>query len=60
MAIYVCLAFLALGLMTLVGGNYSDRERKGLHFGVALIFVALAGIVVILSAVRSLWFYPLS
>jgi hypothetical protein len=56
----VCLVFLALGLVTLVLGNYSDRQRRAIHFGVGVTFVALAAIVMIVLAVRSLWLYPLN
>jgi hypothetical protein len=60
MAVYVCLLFLALELMTLVWGNYSDRRRRVIHFGWGATFVALAAIVMLASAIRSLWLYPLS
>jgi hypothetical protein len=60
MAVYLCLACLALSLVLLVSGNHSDPQRKASHFGVAATFVALAAIVMIVSAVRSLWLYPLS
>jgi hypothetical protein len=48
-----------LGLATLVWGNYSNRQRKALHFGTGVAFVALAAIVVMAAAIRSLWLYPL-
>jgi hypothetical protein len=60
MAVYLCLVFLALALMTLLRGNYSDREQRVVHFGVGVGFVALAAIVMLASAIRSLWLYPLS
>jgi hypothetical protein len=60
MVVYVCLVFLALGLVTLVWGNYSDRPRKLSTFGLGVTFVALAAIVMIVSAISSLWLYPLS
>jgi Na+/melibiose symporter-like transporter len=60
MTVYACLAFLATGLAILVWGNYSDRRSKATHFGLAFTFVALAVILMIVSAIRSLWFYPLS
>ncbi len=60
MAVYVSLAFLTLGLLTLVLGNYSERQRRDIHFGVVVTFVALAAIVMIVLAIRSLWLYPLS
>jgi hypothetical protein len=59
MAVYLSLVFLALALMTLIWGNYSDRRQKAFHFGVGVTFVALAGIVMIVSAIGSLWLYPL-
>jgi uncharacterized membrane protein len=60
MAVYVCLVFLALGLVTLVWGNYSDPRRRAISLGVGVTFVAFAAIVMIGSAIRSLWLYPLS
>jgi sugar phosphate permease len=59
MAASVCLVLLTLGLATLVWGNYSDRQRKALHFGTGVAFVALAAIVMIAGVIRSLWLYPL-
>jgi hypothetical protein len=59
MAVYLTLVFLALALMALVWGNYSDRRLRAIHFGVGVTFVALAAIVVIVSAIGSLWLYPL-
>jgi hypothetical protein len=60
MAIYACLIFFAMGLAVLVWGNYSDSRRRAGHFGLGVGFVALAAIVMVLSAIRSLWFHPLS
>jgi hypothetical protein len=60
MAVYVCLLFLALGLVALVWGNHSDPGRRAIHFAVGVTFVALAAIAMIGSAIRSLWLYPLS
>jgi hypothetical protein len=60
MAVYVCLALLTLGLVTLVWGNYSDRQYRAIHFGAGATFVVLTLIVVIASAIRSLWSYPLN
>jgi sugar phosphate permease len=60
MAVYACLVFLATGLAVLVWGNYSDRRSRATHFGLGVTFVALAAIVMLMSAIRSLWFYPLS
>jgi sugar phosphate permease len=60
MTVYVSLVLLTLGLLTLVFGNYSDRQRRAIHFGVGVTFVALAAIVMMVSAIRSLWLYPLS
>jgi hypothetical protein len=60
MAVYVCLIFLALGLLTLVLGNTADPQRKASHFWVGATFVALAASAMIVSAIRSLWLYPLS
>ena len=60
MAVYVCLAFLMLGLLTLIRGHYSDRQDRAMHFGVGITFVALAATVMLASAIRSLWLYPLS
>ena len=60
MAVYACLVFLATGLAVLVWGNYSARRSRATHFGLGVTFVALAAIVMIMSAIRSLWFYPLS
>ena len=54
MAIYVSLVFLVLGLVALAWGNRSDRR-----FALAVIFVALAAMVMTGSVVRSLWLYPL-
>jgi hypothetical protein len=59
MAVSVCLVLLTLGLATLVWGNYSDRQRKAIDFRTGVAFVALAAIVMIAAAIRSLWFYPL-
>jgi Na+/melibiose symporter-like transporter len=60
MAVYICLAFLVLGLVTLAWDNHSDRQHRAVQFGVAVMFVAFAAIVMIGSAIRSLWLYPLS
>jgi hypothetical protein len=60
MAIYACLLFLAIGLAVLIRGNNPGRTSKTAHFGVGITFVALAAMVMIVSAIRSLWFYPLS
>jgi hypothetical protein len=60
MAAYVSLVVLVLGFVTLVWGNYSDRQRRVTHFWVGVTFVALAVFVMIVSAIRSLWLYPLS
>jgi hypothetical protein len=60
MAIYACLVFLAIGLAVLVRGNSADRASKAAHFGAGITFAALAAIVLVVSAIRSLWFYPLS
>jgi hypothetical protein len=60
LAIYVCLVFLLLGLVTLAWRNHSDRHRQAIQFGVAVTFVALAAIVMIGAAIRSLWLYPLN
>ena len=58
MATSVCLMLLTLGLATLVWGNFSDRQRKAIHFGTGVAFVALAAIVMMVLAIRSLWLYP--
>jgi hypothetical protein len=58
MAIYFCLVCLALALVTLVWGNSRQRQRAA-HFGAGIVFVALAAIVMIVSVIHSLWFYPL-
>jgi hypothetical protein len=60
MAVYASLVFLTLGLVTLILGNYSGQRRSATHFGVGVMFVALAVIVMIVLAIRSLWLYPLS
>jgi hypothetical protein len=54
------LSLLVLLGLALVSGNYSDPQRKASHLGVGVTFVALAAIVMIVSAIRSLWLYPLS
>ena len=60
MAIYLCLMLLALSLVMLIWGNYSESRRKSKHFGVAVTFILLATVVMIVSAIRSLWLYPLN
>jgi hypothetical protein len=63
MAAYVCLVVLALGLVTLVWGNYWATIQIGSAeppLVVGVTFVALAAIVIIVSAIRSLWLYPLN
>ena len=53
MAMYVCLVFLVLAVMILAG------RRTPTNFGIGVAFAALAAIVMIASAIRSLWLYPL-
>jgi hypothetical protein len=60
MAVYACLAFLATGLAVLVRGHSYDHQSKATHLGLGLTFVALAALVVLASAIRSLWLSPLS
>ena len=60
MAVYTSLVFLALGLLALVWGNYSDPRRRAVHFGVGATFAVLAAMTMMAAAVRSLWLYPLS
>ena len=55
--IYFPLVFLIIGLMALLWGNDSRRRHKGFAMGFAC--VVLAALVMMASAIRSLWLHPI-
>jgi hypothetical protein len=60
MAVYLSLAALILALLMLVRGNGAEPRRKAFHLGAGVAFAILAALVMVVSALGSLWLHPLS